>query len=480
LVILAISRIIAFIDYGQKEGMGHFFRTLSILDTINNLFSFATLVYTNNPVREEHRNFYGDVEYLFLDNWIGISEISQGELKTSIVIIDSYKIPKIDIDLLIDRSIDNLIIIDDYKDHLNTDGQYLLPSLVKSFNYHNLLEGHKYSLIKKDIIQLRKIIQNLKSYSISNNTVLITLGSYPIESDIKPIVSFILDTTSFDVVILTQTKLDEIKNKRVSLINKISEISNLVQVLRFVICGAGVTANEMVFLGIPQIIVKTAENQNYQFNAFKQLNLLTVDLVTDDFFSELKKSIDSLNDASFYNNYLHKTNTISKLIDGNGPKRVVSKILDLSEFIYLTEAEPLHLDFLFRLRNNEDVRKNSIDSNLISFDNHKNWFHKKLSDDNSFLRIIKFNDKNVGQIRLDIQANLGIISIALIEEFRGLGIANIALKMFLEFITTKRILTSLIAFIKTSNKGSIRLFESCGFKLKTTKEGICEYELPIS
>ena len=47
--------------------------------------------------------------------------------------------------------------------------------------------------------------------------------------------------------------------------------------------------------------------------------------------------------------------------------------------------------FLFRLRNEDEVRKNSFQTSEIPYSSHENWFAQKLQDFNTVIYILERN-----------------------------------------------------------------------------------------
>ena len=47
--------------------------------------------------------------------------------------------------------------------------------------------------------------------------------------------------------------------------------------------------------------------------------------------------------------------------------------------------------FLFRLRNEDEVRKNSFQTSEIPYSSHENWFAQKLQDVNTVIYILERN-----------------------------------------------------------------------------------------
>lgn len=128
----------------------------------------------------------------------------------------------------------------------------------------------------------------------------------------------------------------------------------------------------------------------------------------------------------------------------------------------IKKAEINDAKYLFALANDPETRKNSFSSELIDWDSHINWFEQKLNDQNSFIYIVTKEDKNIGTVKFEIKDEV-VIGVTVDPDHRGFGLgAFIIEKGCQEFWTTNE--ENVIAYIKTSNKASKKIFEKAKFK----------------
>ena len=117
---------------------------------------------------------------------------------------------------------------------------------------------------------------------------------------------------------------------------------------------------------------------------------------------------------------------------------------------------------IFDWANDVEVRAASFYSEPISWENHLNWFTKKLNDKNSLFLIFHQETKPVGLVRID-NSDEAIIGISIDSRFRGKRLAPTLLnKACSEF--WKKHNQSVLAFIKNTNIASVKSFEAAGFK----------------
>lgn len=114
---------------------------------------------------------------------------------------------------------------------------------------------------------------------------------------------------------------------------------------------------------------------------------------------------------------------------------------------------------LFNWVNDEDIRRNSFNSEPVELEVHEKWFKSKMNDKNCKIFIIIKDEEPVGQIRVDIENDIGIISFSLDSRYRGMGIGSESLKLIKEKFED----TLLIGKVKKDNIASIKAFEKSGY-----------------
>lgn len=115
---------------------------------------------------------------------------------------------------------------------------------------------------------------------------------------------------------------------------------------------------------------------------------------------------------------------------------------------------------LFQWLNDSEVRKNSFSQEIVKLENHIKWFQSKLKDDKNNIFIVMKDKIEVGQIRVEIDNDVGTISYSIDSNYRGQGIGTEILNLIkLEFEDIK-----LIGYVKKDNIASIKVFEKAGYK----------------
>lgn len=123
-------------------------------------------------------------------------------------------------------------------------------------------------------------------------------------------------------------------------------------------------------------------------------------------------------------------------------------------------AETSDAKLYFDWANDPEVRKQSHNTDPITWENHVKWFNKNL---NASLIFIFFDGEPVGQVRLTDNC----IDVSVDLKHRRKGLATQMLKTLKEILIKTRYpdLSKVVGEVKKENTGSIKAFEKAGYKL---------------
>lgn len=118
--------------------------------------------------------------------------------------------------------------------------------------------------------------------------------------------------------------------------------------------------------------------------------------------------------------------------------------------------------FVWRLRNEIGVRRESFNSKIVKWREHRIWFGQILKNAQSQIWIVRKKKTRIGQIRFDVGDGQSIVHIALTQKARGKGLGPRALRMAVarQFKNEE---PCLYAFIRRNNIPSLRCFQKAGF-----------------
>lgn len=115
---------------------------------------------------------------------------------------------------------------------------------------------------------------------------------------------------------------------------------------------------------------------------------------------------------------------------------------------------------VFELSNDDIVRKNSINSKKIEWEEHVKWFSKRIkSTAYPFYIIESPTGEFMAQVRFDNRNDECIVSISIVEKFRGKGFATAVIKECI----AKSALNKVCAYVYEDNLASVKTFKKAGF-----------------
>lgn len=119
------------------------------------------------------------------------------------------------------------------------------------------------------------------------------------------------------------------------------------------------------------------------------------------------------------------------------------------------------IKLLFDWANDLDVRQNAINTRLITWEGHQNWFQNRLESSTSKIFIFLIDDQPIGQVRFEFEKNQWLIDYSIDKLYRGKGLGKLMLKEILSYFKTSE---PIIAYVKIENIASAKIFNSLGFK----------------
>ncbi len=247
------------------------------------------------------------------------------------------------------------------------------------------------------------------------------------------------------------------------LLRNASNMPQLMAEADVAISGAGITCWEMCFLGLPAIIIDVAENQRPVAQKLSRLGVAihagsVQDVTSETIAAKLKLLLDSTELRA------EMSRRGRELVDGRGADRVVSamKGADLS----LRRVEEGDCRLLWEWANESAVRLASFCSAPIAWDEHREWFTKKLGDE----RILMFiaTDKQgvpVGQVRFETtNPREADIDISITAEKRGRGLGAPLIEKAVQAAFERMDLIRVHGFVKAGNRTSAQAFERADFR----------------
>jgi RimJ/RimL family protein N-acetyltransferase len=133
--------------------------------------------------------------------------------------------------------------------------------------------------------------------------------------------------------------------------------------------------------------------------------------------------------------------------------------------MYLRKCSLEDCDILYKWANDPTVRRNAFNTSPIPYSDHVDWLNKSLSYNKRIIFICMKGDKSVGQIRIDEEDFVGVISYVVDKSERGRGIGSKMLKMIHEIVSSEyKHISILKGLVKKENMASRKVFLNNGYR----------------
>ena len=376
-----------------------------------------------------------------------------------------------------------LLLIDDtaHLEHYNAD-------IILNQNQHaerlfyscepntRLLLGTNYTLLRSEFLIWQKWQRQIPQIA---RKILVTLGG----ADSKNVTSKVIqalahvERKNFEAIVVvgaSNPRYEELRSAiqnlqlPIELKRNVSNMAELMAWADVAVSAGGSTAWEMAFMGLPNLIVTLAENQEGIAQALHSLGVANhLGWYTQINELELANSLQDLMSNPV------RRQTMSELgrqiIDGAGMDRVVSTMKTHSTSLTgQLQVRPAHLqdaEMLWRWANNPAVRANSFHPEPIPLDTHLQWYKRKLASSKTRIWILELDQEAVGQIRYDkIDQDRAEIDFSVVANCRGKGIGTRALVLTSTLVAQELGIRYLQGTVFSSNKSSRRAFIKAGFR----------------
>lgn len=460
------------LDGSEKIGLGHVMRCLTLADRLKQNQVNSVFISRNKELSDliKRRGYF-----LCILSSANLTENDDAKESleyilhnhVSILVVDHYQLSQ-DWESIVAPHVSCLAVIDDLVQSKHQCDLVINSNpLVKKGDYSRLcsnrtryLLGCEYVLLGQSFIEKRKSLEVNITEPFTINNILVSVGATdPKKYSVKALDD--LDKSNFighvDLVISSSCqwiKTHKFKDYGFSLSVHIdtTNLPSLIVHSDFAIGSIGNSSWERNFLGLPSLVLITADNQKY-LAEFIKINKLAY--VIDE--SELLMTISLVLNTSIQPDI----NTIRQnglnLFDGNGAHRIVKELFSFGLKTHLiTEEESQDL---FQWQNQFGAREFSRNPDAPSLQEHNSWFIKAMDNEKIRMWIITLYNIKVGYVRLDDHDGHEEISILVDNRFHGLSIA----KMAVDFANSQSLYKNVMAHVHPDNIASVSVFTSCGY-----------------
>ena len=377
-------------------------------------------------------------------------------LVKQILVIDDLADRKHDCDLLLDQSFGRCKNY--YRPYLLTDCQQLL--------------GSEYALLRSQFAKIRQKALKKRASSTHISNILISMGGV----DPDNITSLVIQgletitwpgTVCIDVVLGGTPHHEQVRelalksHLKINVLSDVLDMAGLMVNADLAIGAGGTTAWERCSLGLPTLVVITADNQKFLVKNLVSVGaIISLGKSAQVTVKSFAKAVGLLLPQKRY--YEKMVTAAFSICDGLGVERVAGKIFRQSTNYCLRMAREEDCKLVFTWQANPKVRQYFRNPEVPSWQEHRSWFYQSVKDSDRELFIIECESQAVGVIRLDKIKEEKVffeISILVALEWQGRGVGLEVLRS----LRKSRPEDTFIAKVLEKNTVSKKLFTSAGY-----------------
>jgi UDP-2,4-diacetamido-2,4,6-trideoxy-beta-L-altropyranose hydrolase len=432
-------------DGNAHNGSGHLRRCLTLAAALRDRGSICSFICRAAPFNFNHLVIDAGFPLLELpgtetfDQQVDIAQVLalvQGEALFDVIVVDHYEISDcwesvarhighriVAIDDLFDRTHDCDVLIDvapgdatRYADRVPDDCVTLL--------------GPRYAMLRAEFRQFRAA-QPRSTCAIAR--VMISFGGVDAENltgiAVKAIRN-VLPDAAIDAVFTTvsahRSALEQLaaKDPRLSVHVDADNMAELMQSSDIAIGAGGSTSWERACVGLPSVVIKTAENQGQTVNALVDMGCAIAVSRGPRFSQELGDIVTVLSATPALRRMMSRSGL--SVVDGRGVDRVANAILP--PMLVLRVAEENDARTIWQWRNAPQVRATAMNAAEIPWDGHLQWFTERIANPKNVILIGEQDGTGIGVVRFDLDNECAYVSIFLAPDTAGQGFGRALLR----------------------------------------------------
>jgi len=337
--------------------------------------------------------------------------------------------------------------------------------------YTRLLLGPRFALLRREFLQWRGWKRQVPKVACK---VLVTLGgSDPCNATLKVIEALrTVEVSGLEAVVVVGASNPHLAALEsavrqspvpIRLERQVSDMGKLMAWADVAVSGSGSTCWELVFMQLPILAFVLADNQTFVAQALAQEGAL-INLASPERLSsrQISESLSQLLVSSE-----RRAPALEKLraqVDGDGVSRVVMHLR--GDPLRLRRALAGDCQLLWKWANDRSVRQAAFSPEPIPWEQHVEWFSRKLQDPKSLIFLaLDAGDCPLGQIRFDFKERQEAeIDVSVDACRRGCGYGAVLISLGTETLFRTTAVQAVHAVVKAENVSSIRAFEKAGFR----------------
>lgn len=227
------------------------------------------------------------------------------------------------------------------------------------------------------------------------------------------------------------------------------------------VSAAGSTCWELVFMGVPTLLVWVAANQRRVADSLAGAGAAiglgpATELVMDELARKLMRFVGDPRERALVVRRGHA------LVDGGGATRAANALRGIR--IELRPAQEEDVRLVWEWANDPATRTASFCTEPIAWDAHVAWFRSRLEDPNCLLFMaLNSEGEPIGIIRFEIHGEEAEVSVNIAPESRNLGWGRQLLRSACTELFRRTEVHRVVGLVKKDNPRSQRAFIAAGF-----------------
>lgn len=436
-------------DSSSTIGTGHIMRDLVLADQ----FKDANIIFAT-------QNLTGNINHKIKEKDYTIEILNSNDIEELIEIIKKYSIDMIVMDhygidydyektLKETMGITVFVLDDTYEKHY-CDILLNHNIYAESSRYKNLVPEHCELRCGANFTLLRDEFRSEKTkqrqHTQETKSVFIAMGGADYSNLNIEILKVLENFPNIHANVVTTTAnqyLNELQKyvankENVTLHINTCQIANLMNESDFAIVTPSVTINEIIYLNVPFIAIKTAENQNEMYKYLVKYDYLALEKFN---VNDLKHKLDNVLD---------------------------SIKIELFNFIDLSFEEK---KMVLEWRNHPNIRKWMFNQEVISLDNHLDYIESLETRKDRAYFLVKKAFKSIGVIDFtnidpaNSRTEFGIYSDPTLK-----GVGNLLMEAIIDYAFNVLKVKTLVSEVFEDNIPAIRLYKRYDFKSMEIKK----------
>jgi UDP-2,4-diacetamido-2,4,6-trideoxy-beta-L-altropyranose hydrolase len=464
------NRLLILTEAGDKIGMGHYSRCSAIRDYCLERGLDCDLVV---DVQEETNS--GKVYDGKRADWQRELDTLNINKQYSKVLLDSYLLP-VDRVSNIRPRFRGIVALDDF--HRFDKGFDLI---INPNVYGDRVAYKSQSLGGRKFVILRKAFRDETKRAVIRTEmqrILIVLGGSDVRNLLAPIVSNVLNFDAklqLSVVCGDAEKASKLKSRFPEIYTygflAAEEMRDLMLESDLCISACGQTLHELAYLGLPTVGICVGDDQKLNMDAYCEAGFLNRQMFWDqpDLMAALSSEVGRMRVMA----KREKSSVAGRrIIDNKGLENICDAIF--AKEISFRRASQHDAETYFRWVNDAEVRKQSHSQAQVSWEDHKEWFSRKLASADTIMLVFTSSEDLLGQVRIDFKNGKGEIDFSVDPAHRGKGIGS----QMLWFASREALASGkcklIEGVVKEDNAASAKAFLNAGFTLtgQTSINGI--------